>query len=102
MFNQSDLPDVMPPQMIGVPTGGGDYVKSNFSKTFPSEWVAVRGRGSVDILWARSREKEIHRKKDKSEEKRHRKVGKIKRKDDNIKRKVVYIKRKVRKIKRTF
>ena len=43
-------------------TGGGDYVKSNFSKTFPSEWVAVRGRGSVDILWARSREKEIHKK----------------------------------------
>ena len=62
LFNQSDLPDVTPPQIIGVPTGGGDYVKSNFSKTFPSEWVAVRGRGSVDILWARSREKEIHRK----------------------------------------
>ena len=72
------------------PTGGGDYVKSNFSKTFPSEWVAVRGRGSVDILWARSREKEIHRKRENPKKKGtlKRKVGKIKRKYDNIRRMV--------------
>ena len=67
LFNQSDLPDVMPPQMIGVPTGGGDYVKSNFSKTFPSEWVAVRGEAWTSCGRDQEKRKSIE-KNDKSEE----------------------------------
>ena len=84
LFNQSDLPDVMPPQMIGVPTGGGDYVKSNFSKTFPSEWVAMRGEAWTSCGLDQEKRKSIE-KMTNPKKKRHRKVGKIKRKDDNIK-----------------